>query len=134
LTSSKHSSRDDGYVKKDYRAILEEKKKKEDEERKELQKRLGERHSRKMTQEEREMKLREMQEDAAAHEKQRLENVKRHTKSDSIQVEGYREGGFRGPEMLAKAVESSSVEMRLKIKRKGLQKSSRAMETNFLRK
>lgn len=126
--------RDDTYAKKDYRTILEERGRKEDEERRELQRHLKERHSRKMTQEEKEMKLREMRQDAAAREKERIEYVKRHTKTDSINVEGYKEGGFRGPEMLAKAIESSSVEMRLEIKHKGLQKSNRAMETNFLRK
>ncbi|XP_028969190.1 pre-mRNA-splicing factor CWC25 homolog [Galendromus occidentalis] len=134
IRSSRARDREDCHEKKDYRTILEDRRKKEEEERKQLSIKLRERHSRKMTQEEKETKLREMQQDAAAHEKERVEYVKRHTKSDSIEVQGYKEGGFRGPEMLAKAVDSSTVEMRLKAKHQGLQRSSRAMESNFLRK
>lgn len=131
LTSSTRVTRDDGYVKKDYRAILEERLKKKDEERRELQRRLRDRQSRKMTQEEREKKLRRMQQAGAALEERWTQYLRRHNRTDSIDVEGYEEGGYRGPEMLARAVDSSSVEMRLKMRTKGLQKLSRAMETNF---
>ncbi|OQR75182.1 hypothetical protein BIW11_03298 [Tropilaelaps mercedesae] len=134
LVKTKESAEDGAYPKKDYRLILEERRRKEEKERRELKDRLKHRSTQKMTQEEREARLREMQHDAELRNRQREEYVQKHTKGDAIHVEDYKEGGFRGAEMLARAVSDSNVERRLKSSLKGLKRSSRIMDSNFFRK
>lgn len=134
LIKVKETSEDVGYAKKDYRLLLEDRRQKEERERLELKERCRNRNSHKMTKEEKEARLREMQEDAVIREAQRQEYVRRHTKCDAVVVEGYQESGFRGAEMFSKAVDKSNVERRIKSNLKGLKRANRIMDSNFLRK